>query len=133
MTDLTPDEQAAVNKASSPTSRTFAVLRVRGLVFQQVEYWHSFAQKKIDLFGVIDIVAIAAGQIIGIQCTDDTNHSKRADKARAEPRLIPWLNAGAAFEIWSWGKRGARGEKKTWTLRIESLRAEDVCETTIAK
>ncbi len=49
----------------------------------------------------------------------------RRVKALAEPRLRQWLDAGGRFEIWSWGKRGGRGERKLWTLRSEALLSSD--------
>jgi hypothetical protein len=61
------------------------------------------------------------GRVIGIQATSGSNHSKRVDKARAEPRLATWLGAGCTFAVWSWAKRGARGKRKVWTLREEHI------------
>lgn len=61
------------------------------------------------------------GEIIGIQATSGTNHAARIAKAKAEPRLRHWVDAGGRFEIWSWAKRGARGKRKTWTLRTEEV------------
>lgn len=64
---------------------------------------------------------IEPGHIIGIQATSGTNHAARIEKSRAEPRLVAWLRAGGRFEVWSWAKQGARGKRKTWTLREEEL------------
>jgi hypothetical protein len=64
---------------------------------------------------------LSPGRVIGIQATSGTNHSARVAKAKAEPRLAAWLGAGQAFEVWSWAKRGARGKRKTWQLREESV------------
>jgi hypothetical protein len=73
--------------------------------------------RRIDLFGVIDIVAIQSDGILGIQVTTGAHHANRMQKAKAEPRLAAWLVAGARFEVWSWSKK-----RKLWTLRAEALR-----------
>jgi hypothetical protein len=43
---------------SSPTQRSLAECRKRGYTAQVVEKWNSHAKVRVDLFGVIDIVAI---------------------------------------------------------------------------
>jgi hypothetical protein len=107
-------------KRTSPTARSLKHAREKlGWIVQVVEKWNPWAHIRQDLFGCIDIVAIAGNQIVGIQATDDTSHSKRRGKALAEPRLRAWLAAGAGFEVWSWGKKGGAGKRKLWTLRRE--------------
>jgi hypothetical protein len=108
---------------SSPTQRTLAECRKRGWPAQVVEQTIPRTFIKRDLFGCIDIVAIArdTSRIVGIQVTSGTNHAARMAKARAEPRVQAWVAAGGVFEVWSWAKRGARGKRKAWTLRVEAL------------
>lgn len=108
---------------SSPTQRSLAECRKRGWIAQVVERFNVYSKKKIDLFGVIDIVVITPTGILGIQATGGGNHSHRVVKALAEPRLQSWLAAGGLFEVWSWDKRGERGKRKLWTLRTERLTA----------
>lgn len=110
----------------SPTARTLAECRKRGWIAQVVEQTIPRTFIKRDLFGCIDIIAVAkplndAGGIIGIQVTSGSNHAARLAKAKAEPRIAAWLSAGAKFFVWSWAKQGARGERKRWMLREESL------------
>jgi len=111
----------------SPTQRTKAKLKAEGVTCQIVERWNAYAKVRVDLFGCIDIIAIRAGKILGIQCTDGTSHSKREEKARLEPRIREWVAAGAGFEVWSWRRLAARrpdrsiiGKRKVWTLRVSS-------------
>lgn len=109
-------------KGISATKRTMDECERRGWIAQVVEQRipHTFITR--DLFGIIDIVAITPDGIMGIQATaGSNNHALRMHKARAEPRLAAWLAAGAAFAVWSWAKRGARGKPKTWTLREEHI------------
>lgn len=107
---------------TSPTSRTLQELKRLGFAAQVVERWNAFAKKRIDLFGIIDVVAIKPGVgIIGIQATSGTNHAARRTKSLAEPRLRLWLESGGRFEVWSWAKQGARGARKLWELRREEI------------
>ncbi|HEY3319590.1 MAG TPA: hypothetical protein VGP72_03835 [Planctomycetota bacterium] len=99
----------------TPTARTLAELRAHGWTAQVVEHWNSFAHIRQDLFGVIDIVAVAPGRgFFGVQATSSTNISTRVAKSKAEPRLKTWLEAGGRFAVVGWGKRGPRGGRKTW-------------------
>lgn len=114
----------------SPTQRSLAFCRRRGMTAQVVERWNPYARVRHDLFGCIDIVACVApgfappgirNGILGIQACAAASHAARRAKAMAEPRLRQWLDAGGQFEIWSWGKKGARGKRKLWELRREAL------------
>jgi hypothetical protein len=110
---------------SSPTQRTLAECKKRGWVAAIVEKWNPHARIRQDLFGVIDILAITPSGILGIQACAGSSHSARAEKCRAEPRVSAWLGAGASLAVWSWSKRGARGKRKLWALREESISAFD--------
>lgn len=111
---------------ASPTSRTLQELKKRGYNAQVVEKWNSFAKVRIDLFGVIDIVACKGSEfgIWGIQATSTDNMSKRIDKALSTPALKTWLMCGGKFAVWGWALRGERGKRKTYELkeRVITLR-----------
>lgn len=126
MMDAAVQEEAAPKKKRkkgiSPTARSLAELRKRGMTAQVVEHWNPFAKpfgRRVDLFGCIDIVAITPNGILGIQATANTGgtHSARRHKALLEPRLVEWIRSGQRFEIWSWSKR-ASGR---WELRCEDM------------
>lgn len=113
-------------KAVPTTARTLAECRRRGWIAGVVERRIPFPKPrgtKIDLFGVIDVVAIAPGVkgAIGIQSTANIggHHAKHRDKILAEPRARQWLEADNRLELWTWAKQGARGKAKRWTLRTE--------------
>jgi len=125
-------------KPTSPTKRTLAECRKRGWTAQVVERWNQHARVRVDLFGVIDLVAIVppinplvppvAGDpsgILGIQACAGASHAARRDKILAEPRARQWVVAGGRLELWSWSKRGERGKRKLWTLRIEAFSVGD--------
>ena len=122
----------------TPTARTLAECKRRGWTAQVVEKWNPHARVRQDLFGCIDIVAIAppddeilgSPRIIGIQATSNNggNHAAHRAKILAEPRIKAWLEAGAALELWSWAKQGPRGKRKVWTLRVEAFAARDYAQ-----
>ena len=108
----------------SPTARSLAHCRKLRWPAGVVERWIAAVQIRKDLFGCIDLVAIADGGILGIQATTGGNHASRRTKAIAEPRLRAWLKAGGLFEVWSWEKQGSAGKRKLWQLRRERLELE---------
>jgi hypothetical protein len=113
----------------TPTQRTLAELRKRNWTAQVVEHWNGFARRRIDLFGVIDIVCLSEFDdhgngvlhIMGVQCCAGSSHAPRRTKILNEPRARDWILAGGRLELWSWAKRAARGKRKTWTLRVEAI------------
>lgn len=106
---------------SSPTQRSLAECRGRTWIAQVVERWNQYARVRQDLFGVIDIVALTDDGILGIQACAGSSHAARMAKIKAEPRAQEWLRCGGKLEVWSWAKRGVRGKRKLWTLRVESI------------
>lgn len=128
--------------ANSPTSRTLAECKKRGYVAAITEHWNSYARIRQDLFGFIDLVALVpcmfdaskpdaitnyinSGAILGIQACAGASHATRETKIAASPNIRPWIEAGGRCEVWSWSKRGARGKRKTWTLRVSRARLTD--------
>lgn len=137
LVDVDLERKRKKRKASmSPTSRTLAECRKRGWIAQNVEQFVRFPPPghRLDLFGVIDIIAIVpAGAVaamglrmtVGIQATASAaHHAHRRDKILAEPRAKAWVEAGNGLELWSWSKRGDQGKRKLWTLRVEAFTAE---------
>lgn len=107
----------------SPTQRALALCKKNGWVAQVVERWNPYARVRQDLFGIIDIVVLDGGPggPLGVQVTSGSNVAARLEKARQEPRLAAWLASPARFEVWGYSKKGARGKRKLWELRRESL------------
>ena len=104
---------------SSATQRTLRKLRADGYTCGIVEKWIPQAKRRVDLFGIIDIVAIKPGETLGVQSTTYSNVSAHVKKAKAEPKLADWLSANNRFQVWGW-KKGARGEK---ALRVVEINA----------
>lgn len=91
---------------TSPTQRSLKLLRDLGFTCQIVEHWNAFARRRIDLFGIIDIVAIKSGStgVLGVQTTTSDNLSARVHKAEAEETMKIWLNCGNRLLIHGWDK-----------------------------
>lgn len=127
---------------ASPTARTLAYCRKKGIMAGVVEKWIPMGPKvcpvckkpsggiRKDLFGFIDLIAVVHGGmqdifpghrmgVLGIQATSTPHMSDRFHKATEEcsEALEAWLRAGNRFEIWGWAKRGAVGKRKLWTLK----------------
>lgn len=113
---------------ASPTQRTLAECKKRGWTAHIVEKWvtipsHPGGGVRIDLFGIGDVLALDGkpGSLM-IQACASSGHSARVKKALENDVLLPWLDAGNRFEVWSWGKKGARGKRKLWALRTCGFR-----------
>jgi len=101
----------------TPTGRSLALLREMNYEAEVVERWNRFSKTRHDLFGCIDIVACHPDfGILGVQATTTSNAAAREKKALEEPRLLTWLQAGGRFSVHGWAKRGAKGQRKLWTL-----------------
>lgn len=132
--ETAPARKKGRRSSTSPNARTLTECRKRGWTAQSVERpWNKYTKVTLDLFGVIDIVAIVPavdgkhGSILAIQATSDNsggNAYRRAAKILAEPRAKQWVEAGGRLELWSWSKRGGAGKRKLWTLRVEAFTAE---------
>lgn len=71
---------------------------------------------------------VLPSHIIGIQATGGQGgaHAARVRKIKAEPRARQWIEAGCRLEVWSYALRGAAGSRKTYELRVEEIRAQDI-------
>lgn len=128
-------------KKKSPLQRTTEVLREQDCLYWKVEYWNPWAKKKIDLFNIIDVVALDIGLTIGIQVTGADLASHRKKLAEKHPEYTrAWLAAGNELCIHSWRKlkkkRGGKAKywhcKKTDVLVVnnEIYFEEQKCKTT---
>ena len=74
----TPKPARASRSKLSPTARTLRALRAEGIVCEVVERFNAYAGPfgiRQDAFGVIDVLALAPGHIVGIQCCARSGHS----------------------------------------------------------
>ncbi len=121
---------------SSYSARTIAECVKRGWIAGNVERRIPFPKPRgttIDLFGVIDVIAVdmtaPEGQrTIGIQTTSGgTSGSLSPHRAKmlAETRMLTWIAGGNRLELWTWALQGVRGKAKRWRLRVERFGVVD--------
>ena len=107
--------------SASPTQRTLEHCRKLGWDAGVVERWNPHARIRHDLFGFVDIVAIdQCSRVHMIQATSTANMQARINKIEDDEnmaRIARALGAHGVVEVWGWAKRGAKGKRKTWTLR----------------
>ena len=97
----------------TPTARSLALLRSRGLLAERVECWNPWAKVRQDLLQIGDVIFV--GKHIGlVQVTTSDHLAEREAKLRAHPNAKAWLQAGGKLWVHGWAKRGARGERKRW-------------------
>ena len=97
----------------SPTELSLNFLKKQGYTVAVTEHWNPFAKVRMDLFHIIDIVAIKSGipGVLGIQTTSKSNISARVNKSKQNSALLTWYKAGNNFKIHGWGK-----ENGVWKL-----------------
>jgi hypothetical protein len=97
--------------------------------------YNPYTKRREDLFNFADLVAIREDLlgVTAVQATgeDCQSHIQKILEGYTTPKgegippnshLRIWLKGGNRFFIWSWVKRGAKGERKTWQMReIEFL------------
>ena len=112
----------AKNKGASPTQLTLKELRKRGHSHQIVEYWNSFAHKRVDLWGFGDILVMddQTGSLL-IQTTTSGSLSPQKKKILESPFMPEWMERGNRISIWAWRKIWMKNrlgrEQRMWGLR----------------
>lgn len=88
----------------SPTERSLKYLRAQGYRAVVTERWNPFAKIRQDLFGIVDILAVKAGETLGVQCTSDSNVSARVTKIAEHENTPALREAGWKLEVHGWTK-----------------------------
>jgi hypothetical protein len=83
---------------------------------ETVERWCSFARVKHDLFTIIDVLAVGAGETLAVQVTSRDNMSSRRKKIYESPAFPELVRAGWRIELHGWSK-----EKNRWQVKVEVL------------
>jgi len=116
-------------KGLSPVQRTIRELRNQGCLCDIAEKFNAHVGPfgiRQDLFGFIDIIALAPDGIRGIQaCGADFKAHK--NKILSNENALEWLRSGGRIDIYSWRKvKKKRGGKLLiWAPRVESITKED--------
>ena len=113
----------------TPTARTLAKLRGDGWTAQVVERFCSHSRRRIDLFQIIDVVAISRNQTLGIQTTTMSNRSSRLKKILSSDGARSWLaSSGRKLELWCWRplRKARGGAQMRWAVKIDGITADDL-------
>jgi hypothetical protein len=113
---------------TSPTARTLAFLRGCGHAADVVERWLPRVNRRRDLFGCIDVIAVRRGEagVLAVQATSLANVSARLVKAKGRPELWTWLSAGNRFSVFGWYRRAGK-----WRVKIVALRSADLAAVVV--
>ena len=108
----------------TPSARSLALLRSQGWVGDVVERWIGGGKFRVrkDFLGFADLIVLRMShlfpQILAVQATSGTNVAHRVAKMLETPEALEWLRAGGLIHIHGWAKRGARGKRKAWHVRV---------------
>jgi len=110
--------------SDSPVSRTMAALREDGYDPWVVE--RSVPTRphptKIDLFGIVDLEALADDHTLYVQVCRDadlTDHFRKCRQEEIHGRLARLLTIPTRrFEIWSWAKKRDRWRARVYHARL---------------
>lgn len=108
----------------TPTQKSLEFYRKQLYTCQVVEHFNSFARKRIDLFGFIDIVAIKEGEtgVLGIQTTSKNNMNARILKIKREPIAKVWLLAGNKILVDGWERDVVgRFQRSSYEVTMENI------------
>ena len=110
----------------SNVSRTMDYYRSLGYEVWIVERYIYQAKKKFDLFGIIDLIAIAKNEIIGIQVcgSDYSSHEKKIEEGEYTKL---WLESGARLVLIGWRKLKLKrgGKAMRWKPRLKEYKIND--------
>lgn len=101
----------------SPTARSLALLRKTYPLVQVVEKWIPQARRRVDLFGIGDIVAVSDTEVVLVQATSASNVSARVHKITDSPALDVLRKAGIRIVVHGWSK----SREGRWGCRIVDL------------
>jgi hypothetical protein len=104
---------------SSPTQRTLKLLRDHGWDPWVVEYWNPHAKKRVDMFGILDVVALYGLNTLGLQACSACDVAKRQDKIMASPWTYKLILAGWRLQVIGW--RLPTKTRRTYTPLIREL------------
>jgi hypothetical protein len=106
----------------SPTARSLKFLRDAGMLAAVVETWIPKVNKRRDLFGGFDILAIDPREKRTwlVQTTSASNLSARVKKLQGLAVVPKLLAAGIRCEAHGWAKKGER-----WEVRRIELKGKD--------
>ena len=76
-----------------------------------------------DAFNIADLIAVKIGEpgTLYVQTTTGSNASARIVKINENPAMDVILKSGNRIHVHGWAKRGPRGARKLWTVKVYDL------------
>lgn len=93
------------------------LLIATGWLVERVERYNPATQRKNDLFGMFDLIALREGVTMGVQTTSKSNLASHVRKMQAAEALPVVLGAGWVVMLHGWHQ--PRGPRTRWEV-IES-------------
>lgn len=117
----------------SSTQRTLKELRKMGRKCWIVEYWNPHVKRRIDMFNIIDIVALDPKGVVGVQSCGQSfaAHYRKLTEEKAE-ETTNWLETpGTSLELWGWRKVKVKrgGKAVVWKPRILEITLDNMLKT----
>lgn len=112
------------------TQKTLKWAREKGWTCHVVEKFNRFSNKREDMFGIIDIVAMTGCEIVGIQSTSYGSrkpHIKTLTHTQAKS-TAKWLqsNGGLILVSWKRVKRVRGGKAFKYVPVVDEITLEDL-------
>lgn len=103
-------------KPAQLTPRSVKLLRERGYIVGSVEKWIPQTRQRKDLFGFLDLLAVAHDHVLGVQVTSNDNAAARMTKAKEQPEYQAFVGSKACrFVVHGWKRPTAT--RRTWEVR----------------
>jgi len=109
----------------SPSARSKKHLEDRGFIVGSVEKYNQYSRTRHDFpykkdGGFADLLAYKPGVsgVLAVQCTTSDNVSSREKKIQGYETLYGWTQSNNACVIHGWSKKGPKGKRKLWAVRI---------------
>ncbi len=89
----------------SPTALSVTQLEAQGYLVDVVEHWIPKSRRRRDLFGFLDILAVRADEVLGVQATTRDHISHSVTKIRTHDHWPRVAASGIRVEVHGWDTR----------------------------
>jgi hypothetical protein len=107
----------------TPTARSLALLRHSGYLAAVVECWIPHANRRRDLWGFADVLAVhpVRREVVLVQVTTADHLAHRLAKVRAARELPGLMAAGCKVHLHGWKRQGTR-----WGVKVININPDDL-------
>ena len=107
---------------TSPMQRSLKYLKKEGYVCEITEHYNQFSKRRVDLLGVIDLIALKKGVqgVTGIQTSTMSNKSAHKKKILESEEAKLFVECGNTLILHSWRKL-KKGKVCRWQVDEEEI------------